>query len=74
MVRQCAYNNEENNSQRQNNIAKEKRKAEFSIESIILAKSNQQSKIFRAIFDLSKKIALLILLSQIKFWFLDFPN
>ena len=46
MVRQCAYNNEENNSQRQNNIAKEKRKAEFSIESIILAKSNQQSKIF----------------------------
>ena len=42
---QCAYNNEENNSQRQNNIAKEKRKGEFSIESILLAKSNQQSKI-----------------------------
>ena len=33
---QCAYNNEENSSQRQNNIAKEKRKGEFSIESIIL--------------------------------------
>ena len=42
---QCAYNNEENNSQRQNNIAKEKRMGEFSIESILLAKSNQQSKI-----------------------------
>ena len=42
---QCAYNNEENNSQRQNNIAKDKRKGEFSIESILLAKSNQQSKI-----------------------------
>ena len=42
---QCSYNNEENNSQRQNNIAKEKRKGEFSIESILLAKSNQQSKI-----------------------------
>ena len=43
---QCAYNNEENSSQRQNNIAKEKRKGEFSIESILLAKSNQQSKNF----------------------------
>ena len=47
---QCAYNNEENNSQRQNNIAKEKRKGEFSIESILLAKSNQQSKIFEYFF------------------------